>query len=93
MQRVVQQLLGLLQEGDGTARSVADEAGLIVVMDESQLETWCEEAISENQQAADDVRNGKMAAIGRLVGHVMKSSKGSVDASAVQQKLRAMLES
>ena len=66
---------------------------MLVVLDESQLEEWCQDAIANNEQAAEDVRNGKMAAIGRLVGHVMKLSKGSVDAKAVQGKLRELLES
>ena len=48
-------------------------------------------AIEANEQAADDVRNGKMAAIGRLVGHVMKLSRGSADAKSVQEKLREKL--
>jgi len=86
-------LLALLEESDDPTRAVAESGGLLVVLDESQLEAWCQDAIQNNEQAADDVRNGKMAAIGRLVGHVMKLSKGSVDAQAVQAKLRDLLSS
>ncbi|MAJ45695.1 MAG: glutaminyl-tRNA synthase (glutamine-hydrolyzing) subunit B [Planctomycetes bacterium TMED75] len=84
-------LLGLLVESESAARKVAEEAGMIVVLDESQLEDWCQAAIEANEQAADDIRNGKMAAIGRLMGHVMKSSGGSADAKAVQAKLKELL--
>ena len=87
----IEPLLELLIESDSSAPSVAEEAGMIVVLDESQLEQWCLAAIDANEQAADDVRNGKMAAIGRLMGHVMKSSGGSADAKVVQAKLREML--
>ena len=87
----IEPLLELLTTSDASARTVADEAGMIVVLDESQLEEWCRAAIEANEQAADDVRNGKMAAIGRLMGHVMKSSGGSADAKVVQAKLRELL--
>ena len=83
----------LLEQSDDSARKVAETADLLVVLDESQLEEWCQDAIQQNEQAAEDVRNGKMAAIGRLVGHVMKLSKGSADAKAVQAKLRELLGS
>ena len=84
-------LLALLSDSEDSARDLAEREGLLVILDESQLDTWCDEAISANEQAAQDVRNGKMAAIGRLVGHVMKSSGGSVDAKSVQGKLREKL--
>ena len=84
-------LLALLAESGEPARAVAESAGMLVVLDDSQLDTWCDEAIAANEQAADDVRAGKMAAIGRLVGHVMKASGGSVDAKSVQARLREKL--
>ena len=84
-------LLALLSGSDDSARELAEREGLLVIVDESQLDAWCDEAIAANEQAAEDVRNGKMAAIGRLVGHVMKSSGGSVDAKSVQAGLRKKL--
>ena len=52
---------------------LAEEKGLLQVSDEGALEEWVDQAIAAEPQAADDVRNGKMAAIGRLVGAVMKA--------------------
>jgi len=80
-------LFGLLCESDQTARSLADFEGLLQVTDENTVRTWIEEAITAQPQAADDVRNGKDAAIGRLVGEVMKRSGGSADAKAVRGQL------
>ena len=88
----IDSLLALLETSDGTAREVAEQAGLLVVIDESQLEAWCAAAIEANEQAAEDVRGGKVAALGRLTGHVMKSAKGTADAKAVQAKLLEMLQ-
>ncbi|MBM4113822.1 MAG: Asp-tRNA(Asn)/Glu-tRNA(Gln) amidotransferase GatCAB subunit B, partial [Phycisphaerae bacterium] len=64
---------------------------LIQVRDEGQLDAWVDAAIKAQPQAAADVASGKMAAIGRLVGHVMKLSGGKADAKAVNEKLTAKL--
>ena len=48
-------------------------------------------AIEAQPQAADDVRGGKDAAIGRLVGAVMKASGGQADAKEVRDRLFARL--
>ena len=55
------------------------------------MEAWIDEAIAAQPQAADDVRNGKDAAIGRLVGAVMKASGGQADAKDVRDRLFAKL--
>jgi aspartyl-tRNA(Asn)/glutamyl-tRNA(Gln) amidotransferase subunit B len=72
----------------GSARVVAEKLRLLQVRDEGQLDAWCAAAIEAQPQAAADLAAGKDAAIGRLVGHVMKLSGGTVDAKSVQQKLR-----
>ncbi len=71
--------------------ALAESKGLAQVRDEGQLDAWVEAAIQAQPQAAADVAAGKMAAIGRLVGHVMKLSGGKADAKAVNEKLAARL--
>ncbi|MSQ90916.1 MAG: Asp-tRNA(Asn)/Glu-tRNA(Gln) amidotransferase subunit GatB [Phycisphaerales bacterium] len=73
------QLFGLACESPSTARELAASAGLLVSTDQGQLEAWVDAAIAANTQAAEDVRAGKMAAIGRIVGAVVKQAAGSVD--------------
>ncbi len=70
---------------------VAAKRGLMQVRDEGQLDAWVEEAIAAHAEAAQDFAAGKDAAIGRLVGHVMKVSQGKADAQAIQQRLRERL--
>lgn len=84
-------LLGVLANSDDTAEALAEREGLVVVQDDSQLEAWCRAAIAANEQAATEFTAGKQAAIGRLMGHVMKASKGSAEAGAVQKKIRELL--
>ena len=66
-------------------------ARLIQVRDEGQLDHWCDEALRAQPDAAEDFRGGKDAALGRLVGEVMKLSRGQADARAVREKLAGKL--
>jgi aspartyl-tRNA(Asn)/glutamyl-tRNA(Gln) amidotransferase subunit B len=84
-------LFELLCDSDLTADSLAESEGLLQVTDENALLTWVQEAIEAQPQAAEDVRNGKDAAIGRLIGEVMKRSGGSADAGAVRNKVLTTL--
>ncbi len=79
-----EQLFSLACESPDAAQELAQRAGLIVSNDQGQLEAWVDAAIAANTQAAADVRAGKMAAIGRIVGAVVKQAGGSVDGKAAQ---------
>ncbi len=72
---------------------LAKDKGLLQVSDDSALNAWVDAAIEAEPKAADDIRNGKMAATGRLVGAVLKLSKGQANPKAVQQKIREKLTS
>jgi aspartyl-tRNA(Asn)/glutamyl-tRNA(Gln) amidotransferase subunit B len=88
------ELFGLLcqpEHREADALALATQRGLVQVRDEGMLDNWVDEAIAAQPQAAQDYRAGKDAALGRLVGHVMKVSKGQADAKAVQAKLLSRL--
>jgi aspartyl-tRNA(Asn)/glutamyl-tRNA(Gln) amidotransferase subunit B len=84
-------LFELLCASDQTAESVAQREDLLQVTDENAMGAWVREAIEAQPQAAGDVRNGKDAAIGRLIGEVMKRSGGSADANSVRTLLLSKL--
>jgi aspartyl-tRNA(Asn)/glutamyl-tRNA(Gln) amidotransferase subunit B len=86
------QLFGLLCQGDAPVKELAERHGLLQVRDDAALERWCDEAIAAQPQAAADVRTGKGAAIGRIVGAVMKLSGGKADAKAVSEVLSRKLK-
>ncbi len=71
--------------------ALAKEHGLLQVNDDAALGQWCEQAIAGNAKAAADVKGGKQAAIGSLVGAVMKLSKGQANPKTVGEMLRAKL--
>jgi aspartyl-tRNA(Asn)/glutamyl-tRNA(Gln) amidotransferase subunit B len=85
------ELFGLLCDTDDDAATVAARHGLVQVRDEGQLDKWCAKAIAGQPQAAEDFRGGKEAALGRLVGEVMKLSKGKADAKAAREALARKL--
>lgn len=70
---------------------IVDEEGLKQVSDSSAIEDFCKAAIEALPKAAEDVKNGEMKAIGALVGHVMKLSKGSANPKMVNEVLKKLL--
>jgi aspartyl-tRNA(Asn)/glutamyl-tRNA(Gln) amidotransferase subunit B len=74
---------GVLQTGADVDTVVA-ERGLQVVSDTGALEQAADDAIAANPDVAQKVRGGKVAAVGALVGAVMKATRGQADAAAVR---------
>lgn len=85
--QAVDRLLELATGSPESVASLAEANDLLVVRDEGAMEAWIDEAIAAQPQAAEDVRGGKDAAIGRLVGAVMKASGGQADAKEVRDRL------
>jgi aspartyl-tRNA(Asn)/glutamyl-tRNA(Gln) amidotransferase subunit B len=88
------ELFGLLCEPMNAgldAESLALARGLLQVSDAAELDRWIEQAIAQQEQAARDFASGKDAALGRVVGAVMKISGGRADAAAIRQRLHARL--
>jgi len=73
--------------GEGDPDDVVEARGLAVVSDEGALGVAVDEALAAQPATADKVRAGKVAAVGALVGAVMKSTRGQADASVVKRLL------
>ncbi|MCA9310181.1 MAG: Asp-tRNA(Asn)/Glu-tRNA(Gln) amidotransferase subunit GatB [Phycisphaerales bacterium] len=88
-------LFETLCESEDTAAAAADRLGLRQVRDQGALASWVDAIIADpaHAQAVADVRAGKMAAVGRLIGGVMALSAGQADARAVRELLLAKLNS
>jgi aspartyl-tRNA(Asn)/glutamyl-tRNA(Gln) amidotransferase subunit B len=87
------ELLAELYVGGGDPKAVVEERGLAQVSDESQLAAAVDAAIVGNPQAAEDFRGGKEAALGRLVGAVMKATGNKANPQAVKRLLLERLAS
>lgn len=66
--------------------------GLEMVSDDGALEAMVAEVIAGNEKSVSDYKAGKVAAVGFLVGQVMKKSQGKADAAKVKAKLIEELE-
>jgi aspartyl-tRNA(Asn)/glutamyl-tRNA(Gln) amidotransferase subunit B len=73
--------------GEGTPDAVIETRGLKVVSDSGSLDAAADVAIAGAPEIAEKVRGGKVAAVGPLVGAVMKAMKGQADAGAVRALL------
>ena len=82
---LARQVIDAVLAGEGDPDEVVQVRGLAVVSDEGALTTAVEQAIAANSGAADKVRAGKVAAVGALVGAVMKATRGQADASVVRR--------
>lgn len=71
--------------------AVVEKRGMVQVSDEGQLEEWAKAAIAANPKAVADYQKGNKAAIGALVGGVMKMSKGKANPRIISQILGKLL--
>ncbi len=76
---------------DDDPRVIAEREGLLQVRDDAQLEAWVEAAISAEPDSAEDFAGGKDAAVGRLIGAIMRESGGKADAAAARETLHRRL--
>ena len=83
-------LAKLAEEGGDPAEIVARE-GLAKVGDSGELEAIVAAAIEADPDAAEKLRAGNMKAIGPLVGHVMRETRGRADGGEVTRLIRSQL--
>jgi len=83
-------LKGMIETGRPAAEIIEAE-GLAQTSDTAELEKWIEEAIAANPGPAADVRAGKKKALGRIMGHIMKASRGKANPRVVTELLEKKL--
>jgi aspartyl-tRNA(Asn)/glutamyl-tRNA(Gln) amidotransferase subunit B len=74
-------------------KALVEKLGLSQVSDEGQVLQWVKEALAANAQAAADLKAGKDAAAGRIVGAVMKLSKGKANPALVNKLIKEAVNS
>ncbi len=79
--------------GEGTPDEVVDRRGLRILSDEVVLAAAVDEALAAQPDVAEKVRGGKAAAVGPIVGAVMKATRGQADAGRVRQLILDRLTS
>ncbi len=80
-----------IYKNGGNPAEIVEKRGMVQVSDEGQLEAWAKAAIAANPKAVADYQKGNKAAIGALVGGVMKLSKGKANPRVISQLLGKLL--
>ncbi|PIQ75799.1 Asp-tRNA(Asn)/Glu-tRNA(Gln) amidotransferase GatCAB subunit B [Candidatus Peregrinibacteria bacterium CG10_big_fil_rev_8_21_14_0_10_49_24] len=80
----------MIQTGKSATEIIAQE-GMQQISDDGAIEALVRQAIDANPQAIESFRSGKEAALGAIVGWVMKESKGQANPETVQRILREKL--
>ncbi len=83
--RLARDVIDAVLAGEGDPDQVVAARGLAVVSDEAALGAAIDQAIAANPDVVAKVREGKVAAVGPLVGAVMKATGGKADAARVRQ--------
>ena len=81
---------GVLETGQPVDQVIVSR-GLEIVSDSDALTAAADAAIAANPDVAEKVRAGKVAAVGPLVGAVMKATRGQADAATVRSILLSKL--
>ncbi len=73
--------------------TIAEEMGLLGVVEEDEVQMAVKQAIEKNPEAVKDYYNGQKKALNFLVGQVMKITRGKADPSNANHLMRKELES
>jgi len=80
----------LVAEGGDPERIVEDE-GLAAIGGGDELSPIVDAALQANADAAEKIRAGNTKAIGAIIGHVMRETKGRADGAEVTRLVREKL--
>jgi aspartyl-tRNA(Asn)/glutamyl-tRNA(Gln) amidotransferase subunit B len=83
--KLARQVLDGVLAGEGDPDAVVAARGLAVVSDDDALTKAVDEAIAAKPDVAAKIRDGKTAAVGALIGDVMRATKGRADAGRARE--------
>ena len=74
-----------------SATEIIEQEGMQQISDDSAIESLVDAAMEANPKAIEDFKSGKQAALGAIIGYVMKESKGQANPGMVNKILRSKL--
>ncbi len=83
--RLARQVLEGVVAGEGSPSEVVESRGLKVVNDDTALIAAIDEALAQQPDVLEKIRDGKVQAAGAVIGAVMKAMKGTADAARVRE--------
>lgn len=83
--KLARQVVDGVMAGDGDPAKVMADRGLEVVRDDDALQKAVDEALVANPDIVEKIKGGKVKAAGKIVGDVMKATRGQADPARVQE--------
>ncbi|MFI6773996.1 Asp-tRNA(Asn)/Glu-tRNA(Gln) amidotransferase subunit GatB [Nocardia sp. NPDC050412] len=83
--KVAKQVVDFVLAGEGDPAKIVETKGLGMVSDETALQAEVRKALEANPDIAAKIRSGKVQAAGKIVGDVMKATRGQADAARVRE--------
>jgi aspartyl-tRNA(Asn)/glutamyl-tRNA(Gln) amidotransferase subunit B len=80
-----------MAKSQDSPEEISQRLNLLQTSDETEIEAIVSKVIEANPQAAQDVKNGEVKAVGFLVGQVMKESGGKANPGLTQQIIKKQL--
>ncbi|MDN5755083.1 MAG: Asp-tRNA(Asn)/Glu-tRNA(Gln) amidotransferase subunit GatB [Micrococcaceae bacterium] len=83
--KIARQVLEFVVAGEGTPSEIVEKRSLAVVNDDSALGAAIDDAMASMPDVVAKIKDGKVQAIGALIGPVMKATRGQADAGRVRE--------
>lgn len=83
--RMAREVVAGIIAGEGEPETVIEKRGLKVVSDEGALIAAIDEALANQPDVLEKIREGKVQAAGAVIGAVMQAMRGQVDAARVRE--------
>ncbi|QDQ97746.1 Asp-tRNA(Asn)/Glu-tRNA(Gln) amidotransferase subunit GatB [Tomitella fengzijianii] len=83
--KLARQVVDGVLAGEGGPAQVMADRGLEVVRDDGALQKAVDDALAANPDIVEKIKGGKVKAAGKIVGDVMKATRGQADPARVQE--------
>jgi aspartyl-tRNA(Asn)/glutamyl-tRNA(Gln) amidotransferase subunit B len=89
---VAKKVLGFMMKENKKPKDIVKEHNLGAIDNQDAIKEFVKQVIEQNEKSVTDYKNGKVQAMGFLVGQTMKLSKGKTNPQMVTQLLKEMLD-
>ena len=90
--KAAHKIIEQMPNNDKSPKEIAEELGLLGVVNEDEVLAAVKQAIEENPKAVDDYLAGQKASLNFLVGQVMRITRGKADPGETVKLLRENIE-
>lgn len=86
--KAAKRIIENMPNNPSTPKQIAEELGLIGVIEDEGIIKAAKQAIDENPKAVEDYKNGKKESLNYLVGQVMRLTRGKAEPSKTLELLK-----